>query len=78
VPWASGSSRWLSGARDHGLAKVEAATEPETVEKAAVEFKQYAPKLMAVRRGVVAGFVIRGPPPGPPPKNFRKFRVKGC
>jgi hypothetical protein len=30
---------------------VEAASEAEAVEKAAAQFKLYAPKLMAVRRG---------------------------
>jgi hypothetical protein len=35
-------------AREDG--EVDAATEAEAVEKAAVEFKQYAPKLMAVPR----------------------------
>jgi hypothetical protein len=35
------------------IGEVDAATEAQAVEKAAVEFKQYAPKLMAVRRGAV-------------------------
>jgi hypothetical protein len=33
------------------IGDVEAATEADAVEKAAVEFKHYAPKLTAVRRG---------------------------
>jgi hypothetical protein len=33
------------------VGEVEAATEAEAIEKAATEFNQYAPKLMAVPRG---------------------------
>jgi hypothetical protein len=37
-------------ARQTWIGEVEAATKAEAVEKAAAEFKLYAPKLMAVRR----------------------------
>jgi hypothetical protein len=35
-------------ARQTWIGEVEAATEAEAIEKAAVQFKHYAPKLMAV------------------------------
>jgi hypothetical protein len=37
-------------ARHTWIGEVDAATEAEAVEKAAADFKQYAPKLMAVPR----------------------------
>ena len=45
--------RWVIyklAAKQISLGEVEAATEAEAIEKAAAEFKQYAAKLMALRR----------------------------
>jgi hypothetical protein len=47
------SLRWIIyklAARQTWIGEVDAADEREAVDKAAAEFKQYAPKLMAVRR----------------------------
>jgi hypothetical protein len=41
---------YLQARRQTWIGEVDAADEREAVEKAAAEFKQYAPKLMAVRR----------------------------
>ena len=47
------SVRWVIyklAAKQTWIGEVEATTEAEAIEKAAVEFRQYAAKLMAVRR----------------------------
>jgi hypothetical protein len=46
-------SRWTISKLAAGqtwIGEVEATTEVEAIEKAAAKFKQYGPKLMAVRR----------------------------
>jgi hypothetical protein len=43
------------------IGEVDAATEAEAVEKAALEFKQYAAKLMAVPRGLRADLGLTRP-----------------
>jgi hypothetical protein len=50
VPIAATRTIYKIAAKQVWIGTVEAATEAEAIEKAAAEFKQYAAKLMVVRR----------------------------